>query len=77
MLDELLPLARQALQALDLDAADVADYLEIIAARVATGRTGADWQRRFLARQGPDLPALMRAWLEWQQTGAPVHEWTV
>ena len=76
LLEELLPLARRGLRALDIHAADVADYLDPIAARVESGRTGADWQRRFLARHGPDLNELMLAYLERQQSGRPVHEWT-
>jgi hypothetical protein len=77
LLDDLLPLARRALLALDLDAADVADYLDIIAARVATGRTGANWQRRFLDQHGADLTTLMLTYLERQRGGTPVHEWAV
>jgi hypothetical protein len=77
VLDELLPLARRELLALEMDAADVTDYLDIITARVVSGRTGADWQRRFLSRHGPDWAALTLAYLERQQGGTPVHEWEV
>lgn len=77
VLEELLPLARRELLALAMDAADVTDYLEVIAARVASGRTGADWQRRFLSRHGPDWAALTLAYLQRQQGGTPVHEWAV
>ena len=55
LLEELLPLARRGLRALEIDAADADEYLGIVAARVDSGRTGSDWQRRFLARHGPDL----------------------
>jgi len=75
LLEELLPLARRALQTLSLDAADVTEYLDLIAARAESGRTGADWQQRFLERNGPDLEALTLAYLERQQSGKPVHEW--
>jgi hypothetical protein len=75
LLEELLPLARRGLRALEIDAADVTDYLDLIAARVESGRTGADWQRRFLARHGPDLSALTLAYLERQRGGKAVHEW--
>ena len=77
VLDELLPLARRELLALEMDAADVTDYLDIIATRAASGRTGAHWQRRFLHRHGPDLAALTLAYRDRQQGGAPVHEWEV
>ncbi|MCB1782285.1 MAG: glutamate--cysteine ligase, partial [Candidatus Competibacteraceae bacterium] len=75
LLEKLLPLARRELQVLNLDVADVAAYLDLIAARVESGCTGADWQRRFLERNGPDLEALTLAYLERQQSGKPVHEW--
>ncbi|MDG4597700.1 MAG: glutamate--cysteine ligase [Candidatus Contendobacter sp.] len=75
LLEELLPLARRGLRALDIHPADIAEYLDLITARVESGRTGADWQRRFLARHGPDLNALTLAYLERQQSGQPVHEW--
>ncbi|MCP5195617.1 MAG: glutamate--cysteine ligase [Gammaproteobacteria bacterium] len=75
VLEELLPLARRALRTLSLDAADVAAYLDLITARVESGRTGADWQRRFLKRNGSDLAALTLAYLERQKSGKPVHEW--
>lgn len=75
LLEELLPLARRGLLALELDAADVTEYLDIIAARVASGRTGADWQQRFIAHYGPDLTALTLTYLDRQGSGRAVHEW--
>jgi hypothetical protein len=75
LLEALLPLARRGLGALDVDAEDVTDYLDLIAARVDSGRTGADWQRCFLARHGPDLNELTLAYLERQRSGTPVHGW--
>lgn len=77
LLDELLPLARRGLLALELDAADVTLYLNLITARVKSGRTGADWQRRFLDRHGSDMAMLTLAYLEQQQSGKPVHEWAL
>ena len=70
-----MPLARRGLQRLEMNAADIADYLGLIVARVASGRTGAEWQRRFLARHGSDLAALTVAYLDQQRSGRPVHEW--
>lgn len=75
LLDVLLPLARRGLLALEIDAADIAGYLDLVAARIASARTGADWQQRFLERNGPSLTALTLAYLEQQQSGKPVHEW--
>jgi hypothetical protein len=75
LLDELIPLARRGLLALEIDAADATDYLDIIAGRAATGRTGAGWQQRFLDRHGADLTALTQTYLERQRSGRPAHEW--
>ncbi|CDH47415.1 MAG: glutamate--cysteine ligase [Candidatus Competibacteraceae bacterium] len=75
LLEELLPLARRGLRDLELDAADVTEYLDIIAARTESGRTGANWQQRFLASHGHDLAALTLAYMEQQRSGWPVHEW--
>jgi hypothetical protein len=75
LLEALLPLARRGLRALEIDAADATEYLDLIAARAERGRTGADWQRCFLARHGPDLNELTLAYLERQRSGKPVHEW--
>src|SRR4030095_5971831 len=49
LVPELLPVARGALVAAGPGAAEVDALLAVIAARVATGRTGARWQRRTLA----------------------------
>ena len=75
VLEELLPLARRGLLALEIDTADARDYLAIIAARVETGRTGAGWQRDFFIRHGTDPTALTLAYLDRQRGGLPVHEW--
>ncbi|HCK79982.1 MAG TPA: glutamate--cysteine ligase [Candidatus Competibacter sp.] len=75
VLEELLPLARRGLLALEIDTADARDYLAIIAARVENGRTGAGWQRDFFTRHGADPTALTLAYLDRQRGGLPVHEW--
>lgn len=75
LLEELLPLARRGLSMLAIDPVDSDAYLGIIQARIATGHTGAHWQRAFVARHGRDFGALTSAYLERQRSGAPVHEW--
>lgn len=72
---ELLPLARRGLQALGIDDAEIATWLGVIEGRVRSGRTGAAWQRAWVARHGADMQALTQAYLERQAGGAPVHEW--
>jgi len=72
---QLLPAARRGLERLEVDYADRDDYLEVIEARVRGRRTGADWQRGWVARHGTDAEALTTAYLERQDVGKPVHEW--
>lgn len=71
----LITQARRGLEALGVDAAEIDRYLGIIEARVASGQTGAAWQRAFVERHGRDLPALTRAYRERSHAGAPVHTW--
>ena len=73
----LLPLARSGLQHLGIDAGDIGLYLGVIEARLQSAQTGARWQRRWVARHGPDMQALTRAYIARQNAGAPVHEWDV
>jgi gamma-glutamylcysteine synthetase len=77
VLEELLPLARRGLERLDINRDDIETYLGMIEARVIKGRTGARWQRDFVARYGPDMCALTTAYLERQRRGTPVHEWSL
>jgi hypothetical protein len=73
----LLPLAREGLDRAGVAGTEAEHWLSIVAARIATGRTGAAWQRAFIARHGPDWAALTCAYAERSRRGAPVHEWVV
>lgn len=75
LLSELLPLARDGLEQLEVDADIIDAALAIIEARAATGMTGAAWQRRFIERYGRDLSLLTREYRRRQLTGQPVHQW--
>jgi gamma-glutamyl:cysteine ligase YbdK (ATP-grasp superfamily) len=77
LLETLLPLARQGLHDLGLDAADCDRYLATVEQRVQSGCNGAVWQRSFIARHGRDLRALTAAYAARQQSGAPVHTWSL
>ncbi|UCE31824.1 MAG: glutamate--cysteine ligase, partial [Burkholderiales bacterium] len=77
MLDEVLPMASEGLRQLEIDAADRDRYLEVVAARVRSGQTGAAWQRARAERNGRDLFGLVADYLEHQRSGMPVHEWEV
>ena len=73
--ERLLPLAASGLEQLGIDGEQAGRYLDIIDRRVASGCNGAGWQRAFVARHGPDMALLTRAYGERQDSGAPVHEW--
>lgn len=75
--DVLLPAADRGLRDLGVAATEVDHYLGIAAARVRDAQTGAAWQRAHVAAYGPNSAGLLRAYLERQDSGVPVHEWTV
>lgn len=73
--DGVLPLAREGLARLGIAPDEIHAWLGIIEARLASGQTGAVWQRAFVARHGRDMGALTQAYLERQESGLPVHAW--
>ncbi len=81
ILQELLPLARRGLEAVDIDGDDVGRYLGTIEARVASLRTGSQWQIDSLAAMkagGTDserLAALVAGTIARQRDNQPVHLW--
>ena len=75
--EEMLPLAKAALARLDIPDEELARYLGTAEARVASGQTGARWQRAWVAKHGDDWPALTRAYVDAQEQGEPVHTWPV
>lgn len=77
VIEHLLPMARQGLEQLEIDRADIDRYLGIVEARVRSGQTGAAWQRACTARLGGDLQAMTQAYRLHQDSGKPVHEWPV
>jgi hypothetical protein len=77
IMNELLPLARLGLERLDIPNGEIDEYLDIIAARVDSAQNGAAWQRRWVALHGIDLHELLQAYRERQDSGAPVHTWTL
>ncbi len=78
---ELLPLAREGLDSQGIDPADAERYLAIVAARVASGRTGAQWlldSYAALRRRGTiaeRLAALTGAMRAPERKDLPGHEW--
>ncbi len=78
---ELLPLARDGLQASGIVADDIDYYLSVIEERVRTRRTGSQWQLESLAGMKKDgtrterLNAIVAATISRQKEGQPVHTW--
>ncbi|MEA3275474.1 MAG: glutamate--cysteine ligase [Pseudomonadota bacterium] len=75
--EDLLPRARRGLLGLGIMDTEADHWLGIIAGRLENGQTGAAWQRAFVGRHGAEMPELTSAYLERQQAGRPVHEWTL
>jgi len=73
----LLEQARKGLEALRVERDDIDRYLAVIEARVASGATGAAWQRRFLDKYGRDLRTLTCVYRDLSAAGEPVHRWEV
>ncbi len=80
--NELLPLARIGLTRMDIDEADVSRYLDIIAERAETERTGAQWMlNSFMSlaaerRSKEDvLRTITSALIKNQREELPAHRW--
>lgn len=77
LLQYLLPLAHQGLQAQGIARVDSDRLLDIIRCRVESGQTGAVWQQRYIADHSGDFVGLTARYLEHQRQGNPVHEWEI
>jgi hypothetical protein len=81
LVPELVPAARQGLVRAGVAAAEADRLLGVIADRVATGQTGAVWQRKTLAALEPRLgregalAAMLERYLDYAVTDQPVHSW--
>ncbi|KJY42101.1 glutamate--cysteine ligase [Streptomyces sp. NRRL B-1568] len=82
VLEELLPLAAEGLDAWGVEPADRDHYLGVVEERCRRRVNGASWQaatyHRALERgldRGPALAATTRRYCELMRTGAPVHTW--
>ncbi|HYB48111.1 MAG TPA: glutamate--cysteine ligase [Streptosporangiaceae bacterium] len=78
---ELIPAARQGLLQAGVAGAEADRLLGVIAARLATGQTGAAWQRAALAAAAVGrtreqaLAVMLDQYLACAATGQPVHTW--
>jgi hypothetical protein len=81
LVPELLPAARHGLVGAGVAEAEADRLLGVIGARVATGQTGAAWQRAALAATEPGrsreqaLTVMLDRYLACAATGRPVHTW--
>ncbi len=78
---ELLPLARQGLDAIGVSASESSRYLGVIEQRLARRQTGAIWQQRTLAKLRQRLPLeaslheLLEEFIRHSMDNRPVAEW--
>jgi len=83
ILEHLLPLARAGLKQAEVESEDASRYLDIVEERVRHDQTGSLWSLRSLVAMGDHGTrelrhrALTEAMIEQQQTGAPLHQWTL
>ena len=78
ILEKLLPAAKKSLAKMGVDSAEIEYYLdEIIHQRVLNGQNGAYWQKYFIDCHGKDFQALTEKYMEHQNSGKPVHLWTI
>jgi gamma-glutamyl:cysteine ligase YbdK (ATP-grasp superfamily) len=84
LIDQLLPVAARGLDALGVDAIESRRLLTIIEHRVASGQTGAQWQRRTLSAfeasglsRSSALLHLTGEYVKRSKSGAPVHQWDI
>jgi len=81
LLEELLPAARGGLARAGVAAEDIARYLDIVAARVESGRTGSQWMldahASLRSRTSPAraLELITEGIYQRQKAGLPVHRW--
>ena len=75
LLDELIADADAGLARLGIDLDERERWLGIVCARVASGQTGAAWQRVCYLAHERHPYRLMASYCEYQRSGAPVHEW--
>ncbi len=75
MIEDLLPRAKKGLQQLEISQDSIAYYLDIIAARCASGQTGAIWQIDHLKKTQGNTQQLLEDYLQYQHRNIPVHLW--
>ena len=75
--EKLLPMAREGLNTLGIERDDIDKWLGIIQERLKTGQNGSYWQRSWIELHGEDFHGLVSAYHENQESGRPVHLWSL
>lgn len=75
--EELIPQARKGLSNLNIDQDEIDLYLSVIEGRLETEQNGANWQRKWVKKNGFDMSGLTRRYLDNQDSGEPVYKWKV
>src|SRR6266516_6635345 len=80
---ELVPAARRGLLQAGVAAAEADGLRDVISVRAASGQPGAVWQRAMLAAArrrhdpGRALAVMLNHYLQYAETGLPVHTWPI
>ena len=74
---ELVSRSMLGLKSFGLSRCEIEDYLDIIQQRIATKQNGSLWQREFMRIHPDDFTLMTRQYLNNQNTGKPVSEWTI
>ncbi|MFV1983320.1 MAG: glutamate-cysteine ligase family protein [Thiohalomonadales bacterium] len=77
LIDTLLPMAKSGLEKSNVVSSDISEYLGIIEQRLTLSTNGSQWQRIYQDKHQCDMHKLTKAYYERQQSGDPVHTWTV
>lgn len=78
LLEELLPMARRALEKAGLNQPELNEAFDhTLIPRLRSGLTGAAWQRSYVDCNGWNFQALTERYAEMQATNEPVHLWTI
>ena len=83
IIEQLLPLAREGLDAIGIAADESARYLGVIEQRLQRRQTGAIWQQKMLARLKREMPQdaalhqLLEVFIGYSADNLPVSEWQI
>ena len=77
ILDVLLPQAEIGFQRLEIDSSTFRPWLDLLHERATTGQNGAQWQMDFFECSGRDTALLVREYRTRQESGEPIHLWTL